>query len=125
MQVCWVVGDRLRRHVPAVLGALAEDLGALLAVVMVVLLALLGTLFAGTSTCLGQLGTVIGVANHEPGVQRRDVRDVAAQPDAPRHVLTMAGALISTPLAGGSGFVTNLDALAFVFTQVVDVGEGV
>lgn len=107
------------------LGALAEDFSALLAVVVVVLLALLGTLFADTSTRLGQLGTVVRITSHESGVQRRDIRDVTAQPDAPRHVLTMVSTLIGAPLTGGGGFVADLDALAFVFAQVVDVGQGV
>jgi hypothetical protein len=46
-------------HVPTALGAFPEDLGADLAVVGVVALALLGTLFTGTGAGLGELRAVV------------------------------------------------------------------
>jgi len=79
-------------HVATALGAFREDLGTDLAVLGIVTLTFFGTLLAGAGAGFGQLLAVVGVASHESGMQRRDVRDVATEPStlpsissSPRH----------------------------------------
>nr|WP_244531654.1 hypothetical protein [Halogranum amylolyticum] len=61
------------------------------------LIALFGTLFAGTGTDLGQFSAVVRVTCHEACVERGDVCDVSAQADALVHAL-FADTLVGTVL---------------------------
>jgi len=89
-------------HVATALGAFREDLGTDLAVLGIVTLTFFGTLLAGAGAGFGQLFAVVGVASHESGMQRRDVRDVATEPSTLFHLLvaeTLVGAPPQTPAA--------------------------
>jgi hypothetical protein len=104
------------------LGALPEDLGAELAVVGIVALALVGAVFAGSRAGLGEMAAVVGIAGHEAGVQRRDVGDVAAEAGALLHPLA-AQTLVGTPLTDLRGLSAILDTLALFVAQVIDLGD--
>ncbi|GAA5061033.1 hypothetical protein GCM10025751_46850 [Haladaptatus pallidirubidus] len=112
-------------HAAAALGALAENVRTELAVVVVVLLAFVGTRLTDIGTQLTQLVAVVRIAGHEPCVQRRDVRDVTAEADALGHVFAVVGTRVGTPLAGFGGLGTDFDAVALFFAQMIDFGDGV
>jgi hypothetical protein len=110
-------------HAPTVFGTLAEDLGTELAVVGVVVLAFGGTLFTGASAGLGELRTVVRIAGHESGVERRDVGHVTAETGTLFHLFA-AEALVGTPFTDFGGLVADLDAFALFVAQAVDLGDG-
>ena len=122
----YVVCEPLRGgHLPTGLGALGKDLGAELAVVVVVLFAFLGARFASVGARVSELAAVLGVTGHEPRMERRDVGNVPTQADALGHAFPPVGTRVGAPLADRGGFEAVLDALLFLVAQVVDLGDGV
>ena len=117
--------EQLRgHHVPAALGAVAQDVRADLTVLGVVTVALLGALLTGARTGLGQLGAVVRVPGHEPGVQGRQVGHVPAEAEALRHLLALTGTLVGAPFAGLGRLETIVDTLChlLVLAHVGDLG---
>jgi len=85
-----------------------------------VTLTFFGTLLAGAGAGFGQLLAVVGVASHESGMQRRDVRDVATEPSTLFHLPRRRDTRRRTT-TDPSGFIADLDAFALFLAQMIDL----
>lgn len=117
--------SELGHHVTTALCALAEDVGANLAVLGIVTFALFSTLLTGTSTGFCELLAVVGLAHHEAGVHGSEIGDVSAEAETFGHVFAFACAFIGAPFAGLRSFEAVVDAVGhlLVLADVRDFGE--
>lgn len=92
-----------RHQVANRLRGAGEHPGTFLAVLVGVLPALAGALLGRLGERPGDLGAEDRIPDHELGRQFRQADDVAAQPDAPRHLRALVEALVGAPLTDPAG----------------------